>query len=60
MSDQEIINAIDARIDATLFRISQIGSNSDTASAMEARLSEYIDGLSFARALIVKRMEASK
>ena len=60
MSDQEIIDVIDARIDATLLRISQIGSNSDTASAIEARYSEYIDGLGFARALIVKRMEDGK
>ena len=47
MSDQEIINAIDAEIDGSL----------DLDRTIRAA---YIEGLRFARGLIVKRMEASK
>lgn len=57
MTDQEIIDAIDAKIDNILWQISQVraSSNSDTAWAIEARLNEYIGGLRFARELIERR-----
>ena len=47
MSDQEIIDAIDAEIDGSLDLDRTI-------------LAAYIEGLRFARDLIVNRMEASK
>ena len=48
MSDQEIINAIDAEIEAVR-----------VAGAILCR-DAYINGLRFARDLIAKRMEAGK
>ena len=48
MTDQEIISAIDAEIAAM------------TAAGAILCRDAYINGLRFARALIVKRMEASK
>ena len=47
MSDQEMIDAIDAEIDGSLDLDRTI-------------LAAYIEGLRFARDLIVNRMEASK
>ena len=48
MSDQEMIDAIDAEIAET------------TAAGAILCRDAYINGLRFARALIVKRMEAGK
>ena len=60
MSDQEIIDAIDAEI-AT---INIVQTNYTRGYREEAgTISEndaYVDGLRFARALIVKRMEGGK
>ena len=62
MTDQEILIAIDAKIDKILWQISQVraSSNSDTAWAIEARLNEYIDGIGFARKLIANRTKEAK
>jgi hypothetical protein len=60
MTDQEILNRIDAEIEKTLKRIWYIGDSSarsDITASMEAGCDSYINGLKFARALIVKRTE---
>jgi len=57
MTDQEILNRIDAEIEKTLKRISHISDNSDIAASIEAGCNSYINGLKFARALIEKRTE---
>ena len=60
MSDQEIINAIDAEIEGTEVSSRNIKLNSWGASETICGNIAYVNGLRFARALIVKRMEASK
>ncbi len=60
MTDQEILNRIDAEIEKALKRISYISASSasfDVVASMEATCDSYINGLKFARALIVKRKE---
>ena len=54
MSDQEMLNAIDAEIAKTEARIKS------SPGVFYSERMHRISGLWFARALIVKRMEASK
>ena len=60
MSDQEMLDAIDAEIEAT-FQLSRKVRLSSTGAA-ETMLGHiaYVNGLRFARGLIVKRMEGGK
>jgi hypothetical protein len=60
VTDQEILNRIDAEIEKALKRISYISASSassDVTASMEATCDSYINGLKFTRALIQKRME---
>ena len=59
MTDQEMLNAIDAEIANTLKRIWHISPKFDIAAEIEVGCNSYINGLVFARDLIAKRMEAS-
>ena len=60
MSDQEILDAIDAEIALTRNLSRRVKLN--TPGAAETLLANicYVNGLYFARALIVKRMEGGK
>ena len=60
MSDQEIIDAIDAEIALTRNLSRRV--KLDTPGAAETLVANicYVNGLRFARALIVKRMEGGK
>jgi len=60
MSDQEIIDAIDAEIEGTEVSSRNIKLNSRGASETICGNIAYVNGLRFARALIVKRMEGGK
>ena len=55
MSDQEIINAIDVEIS----RVWDMDWSKETRETNTTRAA-YVNGLRFARDLIVKRMEAGK
>ena len=57
MTDQEILDRIDAEVEKTLKRIWHISDSSDIAASMEDGCNSYINGLKFARALIEKRTE---
>jgi hypothetical protein len=57
MTDQEILDRIDAEIEKTLKRIWHISANSDIAAAMEDGCNSYINGIKFVRELIEKRTE---
>ena len=57
MTDQEILDRIDAEIEKTLKRIWHISPSSSVAASMEDGCNSYINGLKFARALIAKRTE---
>ena len=60
MSDQEIINAINAEIETVRVANTRIRLNGPGASeTIDAHIA-YVNGLNFARAMIVKRMEAGK
>ena len=58
MSDQEIIDAIDAEIEAVRVANTRIRLNGPGASETICGNIAYVNGLRFAQALIVKRMEA--
>ena len=60
MSDQEIIDAIDAEIEAVRVANTRIRHNSPGASETIGAHIAYVNGLNFARDLIVKRMEGGK
>ena len=60
MSDQEIIDAIDAEIEGTEVSNQNIKLNSWGASETICGNIAYANGLRFARELIVKRMEGGK
>ena len=60
MSDQEIIDAIDKEIEAVRVANTRIRLNGPGASETICAHIAYVNGLKFARALIAKRMEASK
>ena len=55
MSDQEMLDAIDAEI----YRVKKLGVKKIDQETRLIRLS-YVNGLVFARSLIVKRMEGGK
>jgi hypothetical protein len=57
MSDQEILERIDAEIEKTLKRIWHISASPNAAASMEAACDSYINGLKFAKELILKRTE---
>ena len=58
MSDQEMLDAIDAEIEAVRVANTRIRLNGPGASETIGAHIAYVNGLRFARALIVKRMEA--
>ena len=60
MTDQEIINAIDAEIEAVRVANTRIRLNGPGASETIGAHIAYVNGLKFARDLIVKRMEGGK
>jgi len=60
MTDQEMIDAIDAEIEATERANIRIRYGSPGAPETICGHIGYVNGLCFARALIVKRMEASQ
>ena len=60
MTDQEIIDAIDAEIAKTESLNQQADLSCPEAAEMVMASNFYITGLYFARALIVKRMEGGK
>ena len=60
MTDQEIIDAIDAEIEGTEVSSRNIKLNSRGASETICGNIAYVNGLRFARDLIAKRMEASQ
>ena len=60
MSEQEIIDAIDKEIEAVRAANTRIRLNHPGASETIRAHIAYVNGLRFARALIVKRMEGGK
>ena len=60
MSDQEIIDAIDAEIEAVRVANTRIRLNGPGAHETICAHIAYVNGLNFARDLIVKRMEGGK
>ena len=60
MTDQEIIDAIDAEIASTKSACEKLRRNSPGYTESLCGHIGFINGLKHARALIVKRMEASK
>ena len=60
MSDREMLDAIDKEIEAVKVANTRIRHNGPGASETICAHIAYVNGLNFARALIVKRMEASK
>ena len=60
MTDQEIINAIDAEMAAAERARLRIRYGSPGASESTCGHIGYVNGLNFARELIVKQMEASQ
>ena len=60
MTDQEIINAIDKEIEAVKVANTRIRLNGPGASETIGAHIAYVNGLKFARDLIVKRMEGGK
>lgn len=60
MSDQEIIDAIDAEIEATFQLSRKVRLNSTGAAETILGHIAYVNGVNFARDLIVKRMEGGK
>ena len=57
MSDREIINAIDAEIEAVRVANTRVRLNGPGASETICGNIAYANGLNFARELIAKRME---
>ena len=60
MSDQEIIDAIDAEIEAVRVANTRIRLNGPGASETIGAHIAYVNGLNFVRELIAKRMEGGK
>lgn len=60
MSDQEMLDAIDAEIEAVRVANTRIRLNGPGASKTICRNIAYANGLRFARALIAKRMEGGQ
>ena len=60
MTDQEIINAIDAEIAEEESILAEYRDEGCEPTIMVGYHKGYIEGLNFARALIVKRMEGGK
>ena len=60
MSDQEIIDAIDAEITEVDLVLAEFMAEGFSQTMETAYQKGYIEGLRFARELIVKRMEGGK
>ena len=60
MSDREMLDTIDAEIEAVRWANTRIRHNGPGASETIGAHTAYVNGLRFARALIVKRMEGGK
>lgn len=60
MSDQEIIDAIEAEIEATFSKIANLKIGTVNSAVEALNHLAYINGLRFARELIEKRIEVTE